>query len=100
MYCMYVNYAPDEAGHHTGCRLLAGGIAGMASRAAVAPFERMRTMYMADRTQTSVAGAALLCRRESATFLPAFHDVAQTATMWNVQWRLRISFVVFCCASI
>ena len=38
------------------CRLLAGGIAGMASRAAVAPFERMRTMYMADRTQTSMAG--------------------------------------------
>ncbi|CAL8462209.1 g1740 [Coccomyxa elongata] len=39
-------------------RLLAGGIAGMASRAAVAPFERMRTMYMADRTQTSMAGCA------------------------------------------
>ncbi len=28
------------------CRLIAGGVAGMVSRASVAPFERMRTMYM------------------------------------------------------
>ena len=37
-------------------RLLAGGLAGMASRAAVAPFERMRTMFMADRSQTTMKG--------------------------------------------
>ena len=39
-------------------RLLAGGLAGMASRAAVAPLERMRTMFMADQRQTSMKGAS------------------------------------------
>jgi hypothetical protein len=38
------------------CRLLAGGIAGMASRAAVAPLERMRTMFMADPSQRTMQG--------------------------------------------
>ncbi len=48
----------------------------MASRAAVAPFERMRTMYMADTTQTSVAGAALLCKCKTATSCqtPSMHE--------------------------
>ena len=29
----------------------------MASRAAVAPFERMRTMFMADQSQTTMRGS-------------------------------------------
>ena len=42
------------------CRLIAGGVAGMVSRASVAPFERMRTMYMvrqADGKSLSMGGA-------------------------------------------
>lgn len=41
------------------CRLIAGGVAGMVSRASVAPFERMRTMYMvrqADGRSLSMGG--------------------------------------------
>lgn len=44
------------------CRLIAGGVAGMVSRASVAPFERMRTMYMvrqADGKSLSMGGEVL-----------------------------------------
>lgn len=58
-------------------RLLAGGIAGMASRAAVAPFERMRTMFMADPNQKTMHGISVLFTLASLhlSSFPLYYEV-------------------------